>query len=540
MDETTPLLQNQSHSIPRERLLVIFPVLALIQFISFLDQTSISTSLPAIASALDTGAAISLVGASFLITSTSIQLINGRLSDIFGRKASLVTALSIMALGNLLCGFSSTAVELFVARAFTGFGAGAINALVQIAIADITTLEQRGYYFGMVGMAVAFGNGLGPVIGGVLTQTIGWRWTFWFVCPLCVIAIGYLVSIWPTSRSASAEDRIWDKLKLVDWVGAWASLLGIAFLLIPISQGGSSMSWGSPATICMIVAGVTLLGAFVVVEWYLVKLPLMPSRLFRYGRSTNILIYVNILIGWIYWGNLFILPLYLQNVRGSSPAQAGILMLPMVITHGLTSGLTGILISIFGRYKPIIVTGAICWAMAAVEKTHYNQTTPIWKIVIVGVFDGIGVGCSLQPVLVGLFAGSDTEDRAVLTGLRNFLRDMGGATGTTISGAILSNVLYGQLKSRFSPSLIAKLTSSMFTLKDLHLTDEERDIITQGYMKGLRVVFASFAVIIAIHVVSCVCIRDYGLRRGDTLQQEGIIEEEREDSREDERQEIGT
>ncbi|KAI0474461.1 putative efflux pump antibiotic resistance protein [Xylaria cf. heliscus] len=521
MNESTPLLQNQSHSLPQKRLLVIFPALALIQFTSFLDQTSISTSLPAIASALDTGASISLVGASFLITSTSIQLINGRLSDIFGRKASLVTALSIMGAGNLLCGLSATPVELFAARAFTGFGAGAINALVQIAIADITTLEQRGYYFGMVGMAVAFGNGLGPVIGGVLTQTIGWRWAFWFVCPLCVIAIGYLVSVWPTSTSNYAEGGIWDKLKLVDWVGACASLLGITLLLIPISQGGSSISWDSPVTIGMLIAGVTLLGAFVAVELRFAKLPLMPARLFCYGRSTNILIYVNILIGWIYWGNLFVLPLYFQNVRGLSPAQAGVLMLPMVITHGLTSGLTGVLISAFGHYKPIIVTGAICWALGAVAKMQYNQATSVWKIVAVGVCDGIGVGCSLQPVLVGLFAGSDTEDRAVLTGLRNFLRDMGGATGTTVSGTILSNVLYSQLKSRFGPSLIAKLTSSAFALKDLHLTDEERHLITQGYMKGLRTVFASFTVLIAIHVFSCVCIQDYGLTRGDTRESAG-------------------
>lgn len=133
------------------------------------------------------------------------------------------------------------------------------------------------------------------------------------------------------------------------------------------------------------------------IEWRFAKLPLLPAQLFHYGYSTNILIFINILIGWIYWGNLFVLPLYLQNVRGSSPSEAGILLLPMVIAHGLTSALTGILISFMGHYKPIIVTGAICWALAAVAKLYYDQETAVWIIIVVGILDGIGVGCSLQP-----------------------------------------------------------------------------------------------------------------------------------------------
>ncbi|OJJ78606.1 uncharacterized protein ASPGLDRAFT_1510642 [Aspergillus glaucus CBS 516.65] len=478
MDETAPLLQSQSHLLSQKRLLLTFPALALIQFTSFLDQTAISTSLPAIASVLDIGASISLVSASFLITSTSIQLINGRLSDIFGRRASLIMALSIMGAGNLWGGFCATPVELFVARAFTGFGAGAINALVQIAIADITTLEQRGYYFGMVGMAVALGNGLGPLIGGVLTETIGWQWAFWFVCPLCVISIGYLMC-----------------LKLVDWKGALTSLFSIALILVPISLGGSSMSWTSPLTISMLIAGVTLFGVFLAIEWRFADLPLLPARLFQYNRSTNILI----------------------------PAQAGVLMLTMVITHGLTSGLTGVLISTLGHYKPVIVTGALCWALGALAKMQYDQATSIWQIMVVGVFDGIGVGCSLQPVLVGILAGSDTEDRAVLTGLRNFVRDMGGATGTTVSGAVLGLVLSGQLKSRFNDSLIRRVISSAFALEDLHLTEGEREMIVQAYMKGLHAVFVTFTVLIFIHLCSCLYVQDYGLKQG---QRENIEEEE--------------
>ncbi|KAI0142232.1 putative efflux pump antibiotic resistance protein [Xylariaceae sp. FL1272] len=499
MDETTPLLlQDHSHSLPHRRRLTIFPALALIQFISFLDRTAISTSLPAIASGLDTGASISLVGgASFLITSTSLQLINGRLSDIFGRKASLVTALTIMGLGNLLSGFATSPSQLFAARALTGFGASAINALVQIALADITTLQQCCSYFGMIGLAVALGNGLGPVVGGIPAQTAGLPWVFWFVCPLCVLAVCYLVAVWPSSHLAaspyssssssfspfSSLHRVWNKLKLVDWIGAWTSFFGIALFLISISQGGSTVPWTSPRTICMLLAGLSLIGLFIAIEWRFAKLPLLPAR-------------------------LFIIPLYLQNVYGSSPAGAGILMLPMVISHGLTSAGTGVLISRLGHYKPVIVTGAVCWALAAIEKMHFDHTTPLWKIVVVGVFDGIGVGYPLQPVLVGLFAGSDAEDRAVLIGLRNFMRNMGGATSTT--GV---HMLSRQLSSRFGSDLVAKLRSSAFALKNLDLTAEEISIITQAYMKGLQAVFASFAALIAIHLCACACTRDYGLKQ---------------------------
>lgn len=157
------------------------------------------------------------------------------------------------------------------------------------------------------------------------------------------------------------------------------------------------MSWTSPVTIAMLTTGFTLFGVFLMIEWRFAKLPLLPARLFSNGRSTNILIAINVIVGWIYWGNLFVLPLYFQNVRGASPPGAGILMLPMVVAHGLTSALSGILISLSGHYKPVIVTGAFCWLLAAVGKLYFDQETAVWTIVLVGILDGVGVGCSMQP-----------------------------------------------------------------------------------------------------------------------------------------------
>ncbi|KAB8267797.1 major facilitator superfamily domain-containing protein [Aspergillus minisclerotigenes] len=519
-NEETPLLNNlkdrQSHILPRKQLLVVFPALALIHFTSFLDQTALSTSLPAIAAGLNTGSSISWVSASFLTTSTSIQLINGRLSDIFGRKTCLLGALTIMALGNLLSGWSQTPAQLYATRAFSGLGAGAINALVQIAISDITTLEQRGYYFGILGVAVALGNGLGPVVGGVLTEKTSWRWAFWFVCPLAAAAATYFGLVFPPSDMA---DKVCTKLQRVDWFGVFTSMMAIVLILpldprfarrlrysMELSYNHCYVSARSGALRSLPDRRVAL-GQTAAFAQYAVH----SLRLFKYNYSTNILLAVNILIGWVFWGNLFYIPLYFQNVRGWSPGTAGSLILPMVIAHGITSGLTGLIISWTGRYKVVISTGAGMWMIAAAAKSFYTQQTPLWILELGGIFEGIGVGCSFQPVMVGLLAGSDKSDRAVVTGFRNFIRDMGGSVGVTVSGAILNNVLHNDLKGRFSEELISKITSSASALYDFNLTDEDQKLISNAYMHGLRTVFTVFAVLMLLFFVLSLCIKDYGL-----------------------------
>jgi MFS family permease len=223
--ENTPLIHGfkdqQSTILSPRRLLIVFFALALAQFTAFLDQTAISTALPAIASGLHTGSSISWVGASFLASSTSIHLVNGRLSDIFGRKACLVLALLIMGLGNLLSGFSW--------RALSGFGAGAIGSLVQISISDITTLKQRGNYFGLIGISVALGNGLGPLIGGLLTERFSWRWAFWFISPMTTVVIIILVISLPASP---VTDSMYEKLKLVDWLGVFINMAAVLLILV--------------------------------------------------------------------------------------------------------------------------------------------------------------------------------------------------------------------------------------------------------------------------------------------------------------------
>lgn len=229
LSSSSEIEDSQSQVLPLRKLLIVFPALALVQFTSFLDQTAVSTAQPAISNGLHIGSSISWIGSSFLIASTSIQLINGRLSDIFGRKACLIVSLTVMGIGNLLSGFSWAPGWLYATRAVSGLGAGAINGLVQIAISDITSLKQRGNYFGIIGIAVALGNGLGPVIGGTLTQKASWRWALWFVSPLTAVAIVILIATLPPSR---VSGNMLSKMKSVDWTGVLINVLAVTLVLV--------------------------------------------------------------------------------------------------------------------------------------------------------------------------------------------------------------------------------------------------------------------------------------------------------------------
>ncbi|KAJ6022039.1 hypothetical protein N7540_007543 [Penicillium herquei] len=227
-------------------------------------------------------------------------------------------------------------------------------------------------------------------------------------------------------------------------------------------------------------------------------------------------------IGWVFWGNLFYLPLYFQIVRGLSPSAAGSLILPMVIAHGATSGLSGAVMSLTGCYKPVICIGAASWAIGSILKSTYAQATPFRLFIITGILEGI--------VLVGLLAGTDNVDRAVITGLRNFIRDMGGSIGITgepgspflviqrmipntkaVSGAILNNILQNGLKERFSPEIISRLTSSALSLPELKLSDEDKRLVLAVYARGLNTVFISFSVLTVIMFMASLGLRDYGL-----------------------------
>ncbi|OGM46569.1 hypothetical protein ABOM_004672 [Aspergillus bombycis] len=504
---------QQSKILPHKKLMVVFPIIALAQMIAYLDQTSVSTALPAIGAGLDMGTSVSWVATSFLVASTSIQLVNGRLSDIFGRKPLLLTCLGILAVADLCAGFSTSPAMLFAFRAIAGLGGGAITALVMIVASDITTLEQRGKYNGFIGAMVGLGNGLGPLIGGALTLRASWRWCFWFIVPIIVTVMIVLALAIPPSNVTGGMAS---KLQMIDWLGLFVSIAAVLLTLIPLSQGGAAYAWNSPLVIAMLVVGGVLIIAFVLVEWKVARLPIMPIRLFQSDASANLVLLQGTLHGFVYWANLFYVPVYLQNVRGYNPVMSGVIILPMVASHGVGSLISGQIISWAGHYKWTISVANFVWLVGVALQTLYTRTSPVWAICVIGFLQGIGIGCAFQPGLVALLAHSRKADRAVANSLRNFLRIMGGSVGLTVSGTIVNNVLRNRLEGVIPAENIAKITSSVHTLSTLDLTPQQKEKVLDAYMAGMHANFIMYAPVIGVCFLCAILIQDNGVAEKDS------------------------
>ncbi|KAK6076430.1 major facilitator superfamily transporter [Seiridium cupressi] len=264
---------NQRSPLSGKRLMITFPTLCAALFVSFFDQTSVSTSIPAISAELSTGEATSWIGASFLISSTAFQLINGRLSDLFGRKNLLLASLVLLGFGDLLCGFAKTAEQLFAFRAVAGIGGGGVNSIVMIIVSDITTLQNRGKYQGIIGAVLALANGIGPFLGGAVIERATWRWVFWMV-PMLAIPAAFI--IWFALPLRYDRGNYAEKVKKIDFGGIALSLAAVLLVLVPLSGAGISYAWNSATFIAIFVVGILVWVAFVLVEWKVAKVPIMP------------------------------------------------------------------------------------------------------------------------------------------------------------------------------------------------------------------------------------------------------------------------
>jgi len=423
-------------------------------FLAALDQTIVASAMRTIADDLKGLSAQAWVTTAYLITSTIVTPLYGKLSDIYGRKQFFIAAITIFTLGSMLCTLATSIGTLAGYRAIQGLGAGGLFSLALAIIGDIVPPRERAKYQGYFLAVFGTSSVLGPVIGGFfagqssILGITGWRWVFLVNVPIAVAAL------FVVTRTLHLKHRRLDHR--IDWWGAVALSIGLVPLLI-VAEQGREWGWTSTNALICYVVGVVGVVAFFVTERAMGEEALIPLRLFQ-NRTVAVSSTVSVFIGMGMFGGLAALPLYLQIVKGASPTQAGLLLLPM--TLGIMSGsiISGQLISRTGRYRHFPIIGAGLLVLALFGFHFVNAETPLWQTMIVMVFFGVGLGFNFQPLTLAVQNAVSPRDIGVATSSATFTRQIGGTLGT----AVFLSILFSKLADGIGPGYAAAASEPGF------------------------------------------------------------------------------
>lgn len=419
------LHEERSHS----EIMVIVGALMLTMLLGALDQTIVSTALPHIASELNGLNKIAWVATAYLLTSAIVTPIYGKISDSIGRKKVFIFAISTFLIGSVLAGIAQTMDQLVIFRAIQGIGGGGIMSLSLAVIGDIVPARQRGRYQGYFGAVFGLSSIAGPLLGGLFTEHLSWRWIFYINVPLGLLAMAAI--------SLRLHLPKTQKHHSFDFAGSALMAGSVASLLLALTWGGINYPWGSSTIISLFASAVALAIGFIFWERRAAE-PIFPGRLFK-GDIFRVSSILSLLSGVIMMGSIIFIPMYQQIVRGESPTMSGLLMLPLVA--GLFTGSVGSgkLISKTGRYKMFPIIGNAALVLGLYLFTHIGLHTnqgvlAIWMYIL-----GLGVGLSMQVMTLAVQNSSERRDLGTATSIIVFFRSLGGSLGVAIFGAILTN-----------------------------------------------------------------------------------------------------
>ena len=419
-------------------------------FVSILAGTVVSTSMPRIISELHGDqTAYTWVVTSTLLATTVSTPIWGKLADLLNRKLLIQIALVIFVLGSALAGFSTDTDMLIGFRVLQGLGAGGLTALSQIIMADIISPRERGRYMGLFGGIMAVGTIGGPLIGGVLTDSVGWRWNFFVGVPVAAVAIILLQLTLRLPKRSARTVRI-------DYLGAVLLAATVSLLLIWVSLAGKNFDWWSAPTFWMLGGAVALLIATIVTELVVAE-PIIPLAMFK-NRTFTLAVIASISVGVAMFGTSVFLGQYMQLARGATPTESGLLTLPMILGLLLSSMIVGNLISRFGKWKGFMVAGSVLLTAGLYLMSTIEYDTAYWLVSVYMLVLGAGVGMVMQNLVLIVQNTVRPEQLGAASSNVAFFRSLGGTIGVSVMGSILGSAVIGMMADR-KDDLIAAVAS---------------------------------------------------------------------------------
>jgi EmrB/QacA subfamily drug resistance transporter len=480
-----------SRPVPRLRL--TFAGLMLAMAIAALDQNIVNTALPRVVSDLGGLAHLSWIVTAFMLTSTATTPLYGKLSDMHGRRALFGVSIIVFLIGSALCGLAQSMTGLILFRAVQGLGAGGLMTLAQATIGDLVSPRERGRYQGLFTSVFAVSSVAGPLIGGLLTTELSWRWVFYVNLPIGAAALALIMAGLPP-RTTTRYHRL-------DYEGAVLLTGASTATLLLLSRGGTAMPWLSAPSLGLAGLALLLLVLFILQEERAAE-PIIGLHLFR-NRIAATCIFMSGMMSFGMFGALVFAPLYFQLVMGMSPTQAGLMLLPQIGMMMIVSIVSGRLVSRSGRVRPYVVAGVGLEALglAAVAVFSWLDAPPAAFLLALAAL-GCGMGMGMPNVTTCLQNAAAARDMGAAISTQVFLRAIGSALGVAVSGAVMTKRLHGLLEARMPGLNIAALLERGIT-EIASLEPAQRLLLDDAYRRAIAtsMLVSSLAMLTAFFLV---------------------------------------
>lgn len=450
--------------------LVIFSI-GMLLLLASLDQTIVSTALPTIVAELGGLEHLSWVFTAYILTSTIVAPLYGKLGDLYGRRAMVFVSVAVFLAGSALCAASGSMTMLIFARAVQGLGGGGLFVLALSVVGDVIAPQDRGKVQAMFAVVFSLSSVIGPLAGGWFVEAASWQWIFLINIPVGILAVGVFAASF-TAKSQVSSPKI-------DWLGAAVLSLALSLVILVCSLGGKELPWDGALTWALIGLSIAATAGFIAVEQRAAE-PILPMSLFKLNVF-NVTSGIGFLQGAIMLGAISFLPIYLQIALGYSPTDSGFLLIPMTLGIVGSSTVAGITMGKTGRYKALPIIGMILMAVASVMMTRLGvSTTALYFCAMLLVF-GAGLGLIFPVVTTVVQNAVPRAQMGTATAAGVMFRQIGGSISVAVFGAMFA--------ARMAATSGLPDSASLSPNALLALPEDQRAAIALGVVSALSPIY---------------------------------------------------
>jgi EmrB/QacA subfamily drug resistance transporter len=443
----TTLIENEridyAAILPHRTKLVILGGVLLSLFLAALDQTIVATALPAIVRDFNGLELVSWVSTGYLLASTAMVPIYGKLSDMYGRKIILLWGITVFLFGSALSGIAGSMVQLILYRVIQGVGAAALTSTAFAIPADLFAPAERARYMGVMGSVFGLASVIGPFLGGFLTDQLSWHWVFYVNLPLGLLALGFVWTKMPKLASG-LKARI-------DWLGTILLMLAVVPLMLGLTLDKAINPWLSPLILGLFGTAAIGTALFLFVESR-VPSPILALDLFR-NRTFAVGVVASVLNGAAFFGAVLFLSLFIVNVLGLSATEAGTAQIPLMLAFVLSSNIVSQIVQRNGRYKSFMLAGFVVMLVGFALLTQIGVHSTLWDVGWRMFIVGLGMGPALPLLNLAMQNAVSFTQIGAATASRQFFQQLGQALGGAVFGVVLTTTLTAQMTTNFAPIL---------------------------------------------------------------------------------------